>query len=70
MYLPETYFGVDEAAAYLDVKPSTIRRWIHQRIIPFRRHGGTIAFCKRDLDSWSDSSKCEPKKDFEESRNK
>jgi excisionase family DNA binding protein len=42
-----------EAAPYLRVKLSTLYAWVHQRKIPFRKHGRKLIFSKEDLNLWS-----------------
>jgi len=51
--LTSKYLTNDEAAQYLRIKPSTLRRWTCERKIPFRKHGSKTLFCVEDLDSWS-----------------
>ena len=44
---------VTEAAEYLRVAPSTLYGWIHQRKIPFRKHGSRVVFSRKNLEAWS-----------------
>lgn len=44
---------VDRAAEILCVKPCTIYSWVHQRKIPFRKHGRLLVFSVPDLMEWS-----------------
>ena len=56
----ENYISIDEAAAYLGVKPSTIRAWIKSKNMPHHRVGGKLLKFKRsEIDEWIDSSKCD-----------
>lgn len=48
------YLDVLEAAALLRVRESTIYAWVHQRKLPFRKHGRRLAFLRADLQVWSD----------------
>ena len=46
----------DEAAEYLGVKKSTLRRWVRQRLLPVVRYGyRTHRFNRTDLDSFRDA---------------
>lgn len=47
------YLTVDEAAAYLRLKPATIYGMVHERRLTHRKHGGRLVFEKADLDAWS-----------------
>jgi excisionase family DNA binding protein len=41
------------AAALLRVSPATIYKWVHERRIPFRKHGSRLAFSRVELEDWS-----------------
>jgi excisionase family DNA binding protein len=44
---------VRQAAAYLNVVPHTIYRYVRQQKIPFLRlHGYSLRFRQEDLDAW------------------
>ena len=45
--------SVKEAARYLGVRVSTIYNWVHERKIPFRKHGRRLVFNKASLERWS-----------------
>ncbi len=49
------FLDIDEAAAFLKVKPKTIYSWAHQRKkkFPVRHHGRRLVFSKADLELWS-----------------
>jgi excisionase family DNA binding protein len=47
------YLDIDQAAALLRVKPSTLYAWVHQRRLPFRKHGRRLVFSRHDLERWS-----------------
>lgn len=49
-----------EAADYLRVKPATIYAWVHQRKIPYRKHGRKLVFLRKDLEIWSARKQVEP----------
>jgi excisionase family DNA binding protein len=42
---------INEAAALLRLKPSTLRMWVHKRRIPFVRLGSRIFFRRADIDA-------------------
>jgi excisionase family DNA binding protein len=47
------FLDIDEAAEFLRVKRATLYAWIHQRRIPFRKHGRRVIFHRSDLEGWS-----------------
>ena len=53
----ERWIGVDEAAEYVGVKPSTIREWIKKTDIPASKIGKQWKFKKSELDEWVKSGK-------------
>lgn len=53
----ERWIGVEEAAEYLGVKPSTIREWIKKTDIPANKIGKQWKFKKSELDEWVKSGK-------------
>jgi excisionase family DNA binding protein len=53
----ERWIGIEEAAEYLGVKPSTIREWIKKTAIPANRIGKQWKFKKSELDEWVKSGK-------------
>lgn len=48
-----------EAAEYLRVHPSTIRRWTQVPGVPQVRLGGRVLFDRDELDAWIDACKQE-----------
>jgi excisionase family DNA binding protein len=50
----EALLTVDEVAARLRVKPATIRKWVHMRMIPVVRLGRAVRFSPHELTSWID----------------
>ncbi len=54
--LPDnTNFTVKQAAKYIGVNESSIRRWGNQGQFPMIRHGNRIAIYKKDLDEWQEA---------------
>ena len=54
----DKWIGIDEAAAYLGVKPGTIRDWIRKgKDIPAHKIGKQCKFKCSDLDRWVASGK-------------
>lgn len=49
------FLSVVEAAKFLKVKESTIYQWVHERKIPFRKHGARVVLVRDELLSWSES---------------
>jgi excisionase family DNA binding protein len=43
---------VDDVAAYLKAKKSTIYDKVHNRIIPFLKNGSSLRFRKKHIDLW------------------
>lgn len=56
----DNYIGIDEVAAYLGVKATTIRTWIKTKNMPAHKVGGKLwKFKKSEIDKWIDSDKSE-----------
>jgi len=51
---------INEAAALLHIKPSTLYGWVHQRRVPFRKHGSKVLFVMSDLMAWSKAQDISP----------
>lgn len=51
--LQVVFLEVDEAAALLRVKPKTIRDWVSQDKIPFRKANGHVLFLLSELLTWT-----------------
>lgn len=49
----QLHLNVEQAAKFLCVKPSTLYAWVHQRRIPYRKHGRRLVFCRVELETWS-----------------
>lgn len=54
------FLNVEEAAQYLRLSPNTLRTYVQERKLPFRKHGRRVVFRVEDLDSWSQARKVEP----------
>ena len=54
----EKWIGLEEAADYLGIKPSTLREWIKkEKDIPARKIGKLWKFKCSELDAWVKSGK-------------
>jgi len=51
------FLTLSEAAIFLRVTKSTIYAWVHQRRLPFRKHGRLLVFSIDELLAWSESQK-------------
>lgn len=51
----DCFLDVIEAASFLKVRVATLYDWVHQRRIPYRKHGRRLVFKTEDLDQWSES---------------
>ncbi len=49
-----------EAADLLGVALPTVYKWVHQRRIPFRKHGRRLLFSRSDLLKWSKANETIP----------
>jgi len=47
-------WNTPELAAYLNVKESTIRYWVHVKYIAYIKFQGLVRFRKTDIDAWLD----------------
>lgn len=54
------FLNVSEAASFLRVSISTLYGWVHQRRIPFRKHGSKLVFSRTDLEGWSKTQEVRP----------
>ncbi len=50
--MSDTLLTVVEAAAYLQVKPTTVYQWVWRRRIPFLKAGSAVRFRRLELDQW------------------
>jgi excisionase family DNA binding protein len=54
------FLTLPEAAALLRVKVTTVYDWVHQRKVPFRKHGSRVIFRRDELLAWSESRAVTP----------
>ncbi|HAR41201.1 MAG TPA: hypothetical protein DCS07_00980 [Bdellovibrionales bacterium] len=54
------FMDVGSAATYLRIKVATLYAWVHQRRIPFRKHGRRVVFFKPELLKWSENQAVSP----------
>ena len=47
-------WNTPELAAYLNVKETTIRYWVHVKYIPYIKFQSLVRFRKTDIDAWLD----------------
>jgi excisionase family DNA binding protein len=47
------YLTINEVAAMLRCKPSTIYQLVHKKRIPFRKRGRQLLFEAREIDQWT-----------------
>jgi excisionase family DNA binding protein len=53
---PAKFISANEAAVFLSVSLQTIYKWVHERRVPFRKHGKKLVFSLVDLQRWSDAN--------------
>jgi len=51
----ETYLTIEELAGYLKLAEQTIRRWVLNREIPFRKIRKVIRFRLSEIETWIDA---------------
>lgn len=54
---PSEFLTIQTASDFLKVKVSTLYAWVHQRKIPFRKHGSRVVFEAVELRLWSEKRK-------------
>ncbi|OQW47943.1 MAG: hypothetical protein A4S09_14190 [Proteobacteria bacterium SG_bin7] len=47
------FLNTEEAANLLKVTKATIYKWVHEKFIPHRKHGGKVIFTEQELMDWS-----------------
>ena len=52
--LQETYLTVDEAAAYLKLAAQTIRKYVLNKSIPYRKVNTAVRFRLSEIEAWVD----------------
>ena len=59
MNLQENYINLEEAAAYLGIKPATLRSWIKDpdNEVPAHKVGRMWKFKRSEIDEWINSGK-------------
>ena len=55
-----TFLNIQEAAEFLRIKQSTLYAWVHQRRVPYRKHGRKVIFYRNDLLLWSERQQIPP----------
>lgn len=56
--IDDGYIGLDEAAAYLGIKPVTLRKWLKSKPdLPRYQIGKLWKFKRSELDAWVNSGK-------------
>jgi excisionase family DNA binding protein len=58
--MPKRFVGVDALAEYLDVKKSTLYRWVHEQRIPHYKIGGLVKFELEKIDRWLKNKEVKP----------
>ena len=49
-----------DTAAWLSIKPETLRRWVMQRRIPFKKIGRIVRFDPDELSEWVEACSVRP----------
>lgn len=49
--------SIEELAAYLGIKISTLYAWVHSRRIPYYKVGRLVKFRKSEIDEWLEQRK-------------
>lgn len=52
-----------ELASWINIKPSTIRKWVCRKKIPFLKLGGSVRFRKMDIEQWLNMNKSSSEKE-------
>ena len=52
----ETYLTIEELAGYLKLAEQTIRRWVHDREIPYCKIRRSIRFRVSEIENWIDGA--------------
>ena len=48
----DKWLTTDECAAYVKLKPQTIREYVHQGKIPYYKVGNRLRFNRTEIDKW------------------
>jgi len=57
------FLTVDEAAELLRAEPETIRNWVSQERIPYRKAGGKVLFLLEEILEWTVPTRRKQSKD-------
>ena len=60
----EKLLTLEEAAEILLISTATLYGWVHQRKIPFRKHGSKLVFSYQEIMKWSARQSVPPSIDF------
>lgn len=55
--MEKRYISIKELSLYLGVPVKTLRWWVWQRQIPYRKFGGLVRFDLREIESWAQENK-------------
>lgn len=55
------FLNVKECAEYLHLSTSSIRKFVHFKQIPYRKHGAKVLFLKEEVEAWSQARIVQPK---------
>jgi len=53
----ETFLDVQQIAQYLKLSVATIRKWVLNKRIPYKKFGRAVRFSSLEIEEWM-SSKC------------
>jgi len=53
----ETFLDVQQVAQYLKLSVATIRKWVLNKRIPYKKFGRAVRFSSLEIEEWM-SSKC------------
>ncbi|MBL7132223.1 MAG: helix-turn-helix domain-containing protein [Candidatus Omnitrophica bacterium] len=54
--MEKRYIGIKELSQYLSVPEKTIRWWVWQRQLPYRKFGRLLRFDLYEIEKWSTES--------------
>ena len=57
--MEQGFLDVNSAAQFLNISTHTLRKWVCNKTIPYRKHGTKLAFSQEDLSTWSEGKKIE-----------
>lgn len=53
----ENFISIEDAAAFLNIKPVTLRKWIRDNNVPAHKIGKQWKFLRSELEEWVRSGK-------------